>query len=437
MSLAAYIAQLPFFDTHSHSAGSDLGTAREDRGGKSLPQVLFNDYLLYLVGACGELPKGSPGGVADAAEQFRAMLPVLRQFSAMGTYAALREGIRELHPFAEDDLCLENFAAVNASIVRAYQTHGERGWHRQILARAGIVMQNQMVVLSYLSEHWAGLPAAARAAQQEVLAPSLILDGYLFTGFVSGAPGRRYSMDLLGQHPQTHAAYLNFLSAVLDRFQTLGGWSVKLLTAYHRSLSFQRVSDERAAALFARGPETLRGPDLWELQDNLCHHLLRQAKARGLPLIVHTGYSVPTSLAHPEGLFSLLRDPDLAGLPVDLCHSGWPHEGAAMIMARSLRQAYFNLCWTPLLSPSLGRRILAEVIDIVPRNKILLGTDTGSPESQLGTARLIRRQLTQVLSEKVADGQFSEATARELAAAILHDNAWAFYGRPVPPRSAA
>jgi len=267
--------------------------------------------------------------------------------------------------------------------------------------------------------------------QKDLLAPSLVLDGYLFSGFASGAPGRTRSMELVGIQPRTHAEYVAMCGKSLDLFKARGGWSVKLLTAYHRTLRFEEVPDTEAAALFARDPEALKAADpagFRRLQDNLCWHLLEMAHQRGLPLIVHCGYSYPTSNGDAEHLRNLVLSPRLRGLKIDICHSNWPHEGGAMILARTYRGFYFNLCWTPLLSPTIGRRILAECIDVLPRNKVLTGIDCGSIEHMVGTAALVRRQLHEVLCEKVAEGQFGWEVARGWARAILLDNACAFYG---------
>jgi hypothetical protein len=50
--LKEFIEGVPFVDTHSHTAGFDLGTPVDDKAGKSLPQVIENDYLLYLSSSC-------------------------------------------------------------------------------------------------------------------------------------------------------------------------------------------------------------------------------------------------------------------------------------------------------------------------------------------------------------------------------------------------
>ncbi|MDA1140777.1 MAG: amidohydrolase family protein [Planctomycetota bacterium] len=429
--LKEFIEHLPFIDTHSHTAGFDLGTPLDDKAGKSLPQVIENDYLLYLSSSCvvpARPPVPEGWRVEDAEEHFQSLLPLLDACRGLSTYAALREGIRELFPFDGEDITTENWKAINEQVVATYRKHGERAWHRNVCRKAGIIRQNQMCVLNYVTDHWDALPEAERAEQKQLLLPSLVLDGYLFTGFASGPVGRERTKQLLEIHPRTRTEYLAMCGDALDLFKEKGGSTVKLLTAYHRTLKFEMVSDEEADALFAKGVESLEAADLHRLQDNLCRHLLRMANQRALPLQVHTGYSLPSQWADPEHLLYLFRDPDLQGLKIDLCHSGWPHEGGGMILARTYRGCYFNLCWTPLLSPTLARRILSEAIDIVPMNKILIGTDCGTPEMMLGATWLIRRVILEVLDQKVAEGQFNLAVARAIAKSILFGNACEFFG---------
>lgn len=204
---------------------------------------------------------------------------------------------------------------------------------------------------------------------------------------------------------------------------------MKLLAAYARSLYFaQDVPESRARELYAQDPETLTGEPLRELQDHLFWKLMEMVAARGLPLIVHTGYSYPTRLGDPEHLMNLAQRH--RSLKIDLAHSGWPNEGGALLMARTYRGCYFNLCWTPLMSYELGRHILSVAIDMTPRNKILIGTDCGTVECMVGAVRLLRRLLGDVLEEKMRIGQFGLEVAKSYARAILYDNPREFYGLP-------
>jgi len=421
--LRNYIDTLPFFDSHSHMAGFDVGTPLDDKQGRSLPQILVNDYLQYLSGSCCDTTITSDVPIEQAEEHFRSILPLLDVCRGMTTYTVYREAIRELHPYEGDDIALDNWAAINEQVVRAYQQYGERAWQREVVRRAGVVKQAHMCQLAYVVDHWSSLPEAERAAQAAYLVPCLFIDGYFFGGFDVCHEGRRRSLEILDARPTTHGQYVAFCGQVLDRFIREGGRAVKLVSAYVRTLKFEDVPDAVAEPLFARGPESLEGDDRRRLEDNLLWHLVRMAKDRGLPLLVHTGYTTPTEWGDPEHLLDIIG----TGINVALLHSGWPREGGAMLLARSRRNCYFDMCWTPLLSPTLARHIMGMAIDMLPMNKIMIGTDCGSAEAFFGTVKLVRQVLYDVLAEKVHDGQFGTAVARKIARAILHDTAAEFF----------
>jgi hypothetical protein len=427
--LRQFVSAVPFVDTHSHMAGGDAGSPLDDRGGKSLPQILMSAHLRYLLEAQGQANALFDTYIQwkpeDAEAHMAVVLPLLDRVRHTTAYAVVREGIRELHRFAEPDIAEGNWRRINGQILAAYREHGEREWQRRVARRAGVVLMNQMVTLPYVTDHWDALPRQERDLQRRWLLPSLVLDGYLFSGFNADRQGLKRSEVLVGLSPRTHAQYLDFLDRVLDLFVGKGGRSVKLVVAYFRPLRFDPIPDLEAARLFSRGPHNLRGEGLARLQDNLFWHLMERIQQRDLPLIVHTGYATRPDWASPRHLVPLLHR---FRLNVDVSHSGWPNHGTALILARERGNCYFNLCWTPVLSRALGRRMLSEAIDMLPVNKILIGTDTGTPEAFLGAVRLTRALLAEVLEEKVRDGQFDVEVAQRVAKAILFDNPLEFYG---------
>ncbi len=235
------------------------------------------------------------------------------------------------------------------------------------------------------------------------------------------------SFDILGRHPENLQDYLSFCNDVLDVFKKNGGRSVKLLISYFRTLKIETVNRKRAQQLFSAGYRNLSPDALHLLQDFLLRELLIMAKNKKFPLIVHSGYSIPTEYGNPENLINLFKDTSLNGLKISICHSGWPNEGKAMIMARTFRNCYFDISWTPLLSQPVGRRILSEALDMVPANKILIGTDCGNTECFAGTVILIRNLLYDVLAEKVIKSKFDLETAKSIARSILLDNPEEFH----------
>ena len=294
--------------------------------------------------------------------------------------------------------------------------------------RVGVVKQTQFCHLSYVMDHWGRLPEAERRAEAQLLMPSLVIDSYLCLGPASHRAAMRRSQQILAMEPTDYDGHIELCRASLQAFRQHGGRSIKLLAGYRRPLRFEEVPDAAAAKLFARGVDSLSDDESRRLQDNLLWRVLEMAVELDLPLVVHAGYSNPTCWTNSEQLQNLLTSARLSGLKVDLCHAGWPNHAGAMVLTRTYRNCYFNLCWMPVLSAALGRRMLSEAIDMLPRNKILIGSDCGTTEAFVGAARLIRSVCAEVLAEKVDRGQFSLAVARELARAILYDNAMDFYG---------
>src|SRR5687768_3941139 len=122
-----FVEAQPILDTHSHMAGFDVGSPVDDKGGKSLPMLLLNDYLLYLTWSCADvgppdaLGKGA-GRPDDAEKDFAAIAPLIDKYRHLTSYAVLREGIRELYPFDEPDITESNWRRINEQILKTYRT---------------------------------------------------------------------------------------------------------------------------------------------------------------------------------------------------------------------------------------------------------------------------------------------------------------------------
>lgn len=425
--LKNFIENIQFFDMHSHMAGFDLGSPADDKKPVTLYEILTNDYLAYISGSCIDKPV-VPAKMEDKKNlSYDDIKDLLHRCQALSTYCVMREGIRMLHPFKESDINEKNWNKINKSIIEAYSKYGERKWQRLVCKKVGVFKQVHISTLPYVTIHFDSLGHEEKYEQLKLLAPSLVLDGYVFSGFKVYQDAREMSYKIIGKKSETLDEYLMFCDKVLDLFKMKGGKSVKLLISYHRTLKIENIEKKRTEQLFRIGYQNLSKKALHTLQDFLLKKILIMAKDKSLPLIVHTGYSNPTTYGDPENLETLFQDPQLKGLKVSICHSGWPNEGKAIIMARTYRNCYFDLSWTPLLSETLGFRILSEVIDMVPLNKILIGTDCGTAECFAGTVKLIRRTLFNVLNEKMQKKMFDLKTAKYIAKAILYENPLEFH----------
>jgi hypothetical protein len=439
--ISALVNSIEIFDTHEHLAGFDWGFSSPEAPigpthprQKSLPHVLMNDMLLYLIPSTG-LPSAhlSPDQwpIERAGEYWRALQPALEELRSTTVYTLIRRGLKELYGFDGDEITDENWAALNEKIVATYRDKGASQWLLETARRARVQAMVQMAHLPYLLDYWPSLDAERSEREQALIRPSLVLEPFIFSGFEPDRTrARERTLELLNCAPRTLEEHLEFCHAALQAHKNAGGVAVKFICAYQRTLHFDNVADDEARPLYARGVSTLDKAQLARLQDNIAWHLVRMARDLELPIQIHTGYSLPSALGHPETLFDMVTHPDLRGAQFYFAHAGWPHEGVLALMARTYANVHFGFCWIPGLSPALYERMLSEMIDLLPANKMLVGMDCGGIEVFYGTTLVTREILAKVLAKKVDDGQLSRRAAQTVAHRILHDNGARLFGRP-------
>jgi hypothetical protein len=435
--ISEMVNAIEVFDTHEHLAGFDWGFTTESQPfgpthpHKSLPHVLMNDMLLYITSAAlyrGPSIAPQSWKIEDAFAYWKTIQPALEELRGAAVYAVIRRGIKELYGFDVDEVTDKNLGEYNNRIVATYNAKGQPAWMLEVLKRAKVKAIIQMAHLPYLIEYWPSLPPERRKCEQAVVRPSLVLEPFFFSGFEPDrSKARARTMELLGMHPRNHAEHLEFQHAAVARHRKEGGAALKIICAYQRTLRFERVPDSEAKRLYDKGWRNLSAPELQRLQDNLVWHLMRAAQEFSFPVQVHTGYSYPTLKGDPENLFPLTRQ--FPEVQFYFAHAGWPNYGGLAILARTYTNIHFGFCWMPGLSPALAARLMDEMFDMLPANKMLIGMDCGHAESFYGTAVLTRELIAKVLAAKVDSGLISMRAARTIAQRILHDNAVNLFGR--------
>lgn len=431
--ISALVNGIEIFDTHEHVAGFDWGFATTDASmspthpRKSLPHILMNDLLRCIIPSTGmEAAHLAPDlwKIEDAPAYWRAMQPALEELRGATVYTAIRRGLQELYGFEGDEITDDNWEELNRRVTKTYEAKGAPAWLLEVAERAHVKAMIQMAHLPYLIEYWPSLNNSRREKERVLVKPSLILEPFFWSGFEPDrSQAREKTMELLNIHPCNYEEHLEFMHAAVKRHKQEGGAAVKFICAYQRSLYFEEVSDDEARRLYAKNPAKLNDDEMLRLQNNLVWHLLRLARELELPVQIHTGYSTPTTKGDPEHLYNLVRHPEFGKVNFYFCHAGWPNNGALSIMARTYANVHFGFCWIPGLSTALATRMMDEMFDIVPANKMLVGMDCGSIESFYGTTVMTRDIIARVLARKVDDGLISRRAASTLAHRVLHDNA--------------
>ncbi len=209
---------------------------------------------------------------------------------------------------------------------------------------------------------------------------------------------------------------------------------IKSAHAYERSIGFAKVSRHEAEVVFNRvlthEGHWLSTTEALPLQDFLMFELFARAEAVGLPMVIHTGLQAGNynriSNAHPLLLQSLLEE--FPRLRVDLFHGGMPWVREIAVLAKYFPGVHLNMAWMHIICPAQARAALSEWLDLVPNTKIFgFGGDYSIVEKVYGHLELARRNIAQVLAEKVTEGALTRADAELVAQRLMFDNPNEFY----------
>ncbi len=229
--------------------------------------------------------------------------------------------------------------------------------------------------------------------------------------------------------------YVKSMRIVFEDALKNGMVAVKINAAYKRSLYFEKVPVETARKVFRtliNGNEDLVLPakDAKMLQDYMMFQLLDLSRKYKVPVAIHTGIQAggtnTLGNSDPALLTNLFYEyPDVNFV---LFHGSYPYGGVVTTLVRNFKNVFIDMNWTYAISPSYAGRYLAEWIEAVPASKIMaFGGDQRCVENTYGNLVVAKQVISDVLTEKVRTGYFSEKEALTVARMILYDNSAGFY----------
>jgi uncharacterized protein len=214
--------------------------------------------------------------------------------------------------------------------------------------------------------------------------------------------------------------YLNVVDRLFVEGKKKGCVCLKTTLAYQRTLQFERVSRERAAAVFGRKRSQLTPEQMKEFEDFIMWRLVELSAKHELPFQIHTGQ------ARIQGSNPMLLVDMIEANPKTkfiLFHGGYPWVGESGVIAMRFRNVWLDSCWLPTLSYSTAKRAYREWLEAVPSNKIMWGADCNHAEGIYGATEFTRRCLAETLAEKIDRGDLTELHALRIGKQILRDNA--------------
>jgi hypothetical protein len=205
---------------------------------------------------------------------------------------------------------------------------------------------------------------------------------------------------------------------------------IKCALAYSRSLAFDNVARPDAENAFeAIFSKTDLGqqeqPTRKALQDYMMRRLVEQCGEHRLPMQIHTGMQAGSrnhvAWTNPSLLSNLLDE--YQQVRFDIFHGGYPYLGEQATICKNNPNCYADLCWLHIISPSMAKFHLHQLIDTVPGNKILgFGGDFLHVEGAYAHCKMAREITADVLADKVEAGDLPEDHAAFLLERILYSN---------------
>ncbi|MCL2664329.1 MAG: amidohydrolase [Defluviitaleaceae bacterium] len=237
---------------------------------------------------------------------------------------------------------------------------------------------------------------------------------------------------------KSYGAEITSLSGLTDALEkamtdslSKGMAALKSGLAYSRTLDYAPVtSAEASLALEHILLGRFNKCDAKILQDHMMHRLADCAGRHGVTFQIHTGMlegnGNQIGNADPALLSQLImHNPNTR---FDLFHGGYPYGGELSAVVKMFRNAYLNLAWLHIVSPSFTVRYLSEWLEAVPVNKILaFGGDYCFVEGTYGHMQIAKENLANALAVKVCDGVYPMETAKKYAYMMLYENAEELY----------
>lgn len=233
--------------------------------------------------------------------------------------------------------------------------------------------------------------------------------------------------------------YLNAVEVIMDRLVSEGMVAVKLGHGYWRPLKMTRPTFFEAERGFNRLlseplDEPISRKELIPFEDYMIHHIIQCAIRRKLPVQIHTGLQ-ETSVSGNGNIITHSKVSDLIPLLLAypdcrfiLLHGGIPYHQEYLTIVKNFPNVYGDFTWLYIISPTVAKQVLHQMIEMVPSNKIIgFGGDFNYVEGAYAHQKWARRIVGDVLTEKVAEGYWTEEEALSFARAIFRENLISLY----------
>ena len=411
-----FVENLPMTDVHEHHFPKVLDAPDVD-----LLRLFTESYATWTRGRSFSLPSEAqdwkPAELPRVPTTWEALAPYLTESGSNSFVRNLVRVVNEFYGEGEDSITKANWERLDA---RVRQQHAKpHGW-LEVLDRARI----ERIITDPYVDPMIDAHVEISPRHVSVLRINAFACGWNPEAKDHNGTCAHELLDRLNIHPRSFDDYVETLDELVAGAAGRHQVALKNALAYDRYLDFD--APDEALARSAWGKSSPDAAEQKAFSDFVVDRFCSLAAEHDLPVQMHLGSAIIRG-SHPLKTAGLIeRHPRTRFL---LMHLAYPWARELLGMALIYRNVWLDLCWAPLLSPTLFRQSLHEAIEVLPdESRMMIGGDNWHAEETYGAMTLSRRILAEVLDDKIRDGYFAEADAQRLAPKILSDNAVSFFG---------
>lgn len=430
--LKSAISRMPIVDAHNHVVHP--GIARHIPGypaGK--PQSRLAALILDLSNEVAFRAAGMPeawirrimNGELGKDESREAILKYTGFVETTTPYIGMIRGLQELYGIEIPAIDAANWDRIEEAADERYEDL--TGWYRTVFDRQRIrtALLNMWTAwgASYYGAYQNAMTQREVQVDKRCFTRIATFDSHALHPFqtVTGCYAELVdcSIDTLAQYEDFLAKLACFLITERD----VKG--LKISEQYFRRLDYRPVPRATAERLYKKN---LTRAEWLTLSNYITCRIFELAAHYRVPVQVHTGElwgEIGVSELHPDALTRSIKDHK--DVSFDLLHGGFPYLGESSIMGANAANVFINISWLPLVSYDLTVDWLGRFLDIIPANKISVGSDVFNLEAMCGTLLMIRDIIAEALARKVRSGIMRMEKAVQVAEMLLYRNAEALY----------
>ncbi len=436
------LGDIPLLDAHTHLTAGRMSA----RG--------LHDILLYHMVVSDLYAAGCPSGArltefpgwpdqAEAHARLREAIPYLDRIRNTSCFWGVRTILQDLYDWKEP-ITPENWERLDAQVRERADDHT---WQRRVVARARIRRFATELSrrdparaddgLFRYSMEWAFFTRTQRGECDTALYELERCWGQKPASPIPhGTSGRPAPAKSINTVEDVHAAMAHYVAELAA--------APVLSNATHIStdIAFRPVSDEEMAGALARRAHA--GPAERDIYASYIHEAFLTALEEHAHRVVFQFSIAAEPLPHETG--SIIPQRALANL-ADAVARHPKVRFVCFVASRHANQTLCTLCrelpnlalagyWWHNFFPGAIRQVMEERLDMLPTNKqVGFFSDAYCLEWAYAKAAIVRRLLSQVLAQKVAQGQYTRDEALSIARSILYETPQTLLGM-VPAGSA-